>query len=83
MQQGSRFRLPPDLARLSRDEWEQILDQAMFCELDAGIVRNYIMLGMSQVDTGTEVDRVRSTIYRRRGKILERAREVAKNLNMI
>lgn len=80
----ARLRLPEDLAGLTRSEWEQILSEARYSQIDAEIVRIHIILGLAQVDTATELDRVRMTIYRRlRKNIYPRAREVAKKLNML
>lgn len=80
----ARLRLPEDLARLTRSEWGQIVSEARYSQIDAEIVRFYIMDGVAQVDTATELDRVRMTIYRRlRKNIIPRAREVANKLNMI
>lgn len=80
----ARLRLPEDLAGLTRSEWGQILLEARFSQIDAEIVRIHIMDGVAQVDTATELDRVRMTIYRRlRKNIYPRAREVANKLNII
>ena len=80
----ARLRLPEDLAGLTRSEWGLIVSEACFGQIDAEIVRIHIMDGVAQVDTATELDRVRMTIYRRlRKNIYPRAREVARKLNMI
>ena len=80
----ARLRLPEDLAGLTRSEWGQILLEARFSQIDAEIVKLHIMDGVAQVDTATELDRVRMTIYRRlRKNIYPRAREVAGKLQMI
>lgn len=80
----ARLRLPEDLAGLTRSEWGQILLEACFSQIDAEIVKLHIMDGVAQVDTATELDRVRMTIYRRlRKNIYPRAREVAGKLHMI
>lgn len=80
----ARLRLPQDLAGLTRSEWELILSEARFNPIDAEIVRIHIMQGVAQVDTATELDRVRMTIYRRlRKNIYPRAREVAQKLHMV
>lgn len=80
----ARLRLPEDLAGLTRSEWETILSEARYSQIDAEIVRIHIMDGVAQVDTATDLDRVRMTIYRRlRKNIYPRAREVANKLNMI
>lgn len=80
----ARLRLPEDLAGLTRSEWGQILLEARFSQIDAEIVKLHIMDGVAQVDTATELDRVRMTIYRRlRKNIYPRAREVAGKLHII
>lgn len=80
----ARLRLPEDLAGLTRSEWGLIVSEARFSQIDAEIVRIHIMDGVAQVDTATELDRVRTTIYRRlRKNIYPRAREVAEKLHMI
>lgn len=61
----ARLRLPDDLAGLTRSEWGQILLEARFSQIDAEIVKLHILDGMAQIDTATELDRVRMTIYRR------------------
>lgn len=80
----ARIHLPEDLAGLTRSEWELILSEARYNQIDAEIVRLYIIGGLAQVDTATEVDRVRMTVYRRlKRNIYPRAREVLRKLNMI
>lgn len=80
----ARPKLPEDLAGLTRSEWEQIISEACYSQLDAEIVRLYILQGVAQVDTATELDRVRMTVYRRlRTSIYPRAREVAQKLKII
>ncbi len=80
----SRLRLPCDLAGLTRSEWGLILSEARFSQIDAEIVRIHIMDGVAQVDTATELDRDRKTIYRKLHKIIiPRAREVANKLKLI
>lgn len=80
----ARLRLPRDLAGLTRSEWDLILSEARFSEIDAEIVRLYILMGVAQVDTATELDRVRRTIYRRLNKnIYPRAREVGQKLHIL
>ena len=83
MEYKSRKRLPEDLAGLSRDEWVEIAKQARFSALDRDIIKYHIILGESQITTGAYVDRDRKTVCRRMPYIIERAREVAKKLQMI
>lgn len=79
----ARIHLPTDLAGLTRSEWELILSEARYNQIDAEIVRLYIIGGLAQVDTATEVDRVRTTIYRRlRDRIYPRAREIIQKCNI-
>lgn len=79
----ARLRLPDDLAGLTRSEWEKIISEARYSQIDREIVRLHILDGLAQVDTATELDRVRTTIYRRlRRNIYPRAREVIKKLKM-
>lgn len=80
----ARLKLPSDLAGLTRSEWELIVREARYSQLDAEIVRMHILDGLAQVDTATELDRVRMTISRRlQRNIYPRAREVALKLNII
>ena len=80
----ARMRLPKDLAGLTRSEWEKIASEARYSEIDAEIVRLYIIMGVAQVDAATELDRVRRTIYRRLNKhIYPRAREVGQKLHIL
>ena len=80
----ARLRLPEDLAGLTRTEWGAILSEARYSQIDAEIVRIYIMDGIAQIDVATELDRDRKTIYRKlHGIIIPRAREVALKLKMI
>jgi hypothetical protein len=80
----ARLRLPEDLAGLTRSEWGMILTEARYSQIDAEIVRIYIMDGIAQIDTATELERDRKTIYRKLHRvIIPRAREVANKLNMI
>lgn len=82
MQEG-RYRLPVDLAGLLRSEWETIIEQANFDEIDEGIVRDCIISRYSQSYAATGIDRTRVTVSRRLPRIIARARDVAKKLNMI
>lgn len=77
----ARYHLPTDLAGLTRSEWELIISEARYSQIDREIVRLYILEGMAQIDAAAELDRVRTTIYRRLQKnIYPRAREVLKKL---
>lgn len=82
MQEG-RYRLPADLAGLLRSEWETIIDQAGFDEIDEGIVRDCLINKCSQAYAASGVDRTRCTISRRLPHVINRARDVASKLNMI
>lgn len=78
-----RLKLPDDLAGLTRSEWEKIISEARYSQIDAEIVRLHILDGLAQVDTATELDRVRTTIYRRlRKNVYPRAREIMEKLKM-
>lgn len=79
----SRYRLPPDLAGLLRSEWETILEQAGFDEVDEGIVRDCIISRYTQAYAASGVDRTRCTVSRRLPRIIDRARSVARKLKMI
>ena len=79
----STFKLPVDLAVLLRSEWETIIEQAGFDEVDEGIIRDCIIDRYTQAYAATGVDRSRSTVVRRMPHILVRAREVAAKLNML
>ena len=79
----SRYRLPPDLAGLLRSEWETILEQAGFDEVDEGIVRDCIIERYTQAYAASGVDRTRCTVNRRLPRIIDRARSVAQKLKMI
>lgn len=78
-----RCKLPPDLAGLTRSEWETIVDQAGYSTLDAGIVRTYILGRMAQVDAAAELDTTERTIRRHITPIIDRARCVAKKLDIV
>lgn len=82
MQEG-RYKLPPDLAGLLRSEWETIIDQAGFDEVDEGIVRDCLISKYSQAYAASGVDRTRCTISRRLPHIISRARDVAVKMKMI
>ena len=79
----STFKLPVDLAGLLRSEWETIIEQAGFDEVDEGIIRDCIIDRYTQAYAATGVDRSRSTVTRRMPHILARAREVAAKLDML
>lgn len=81
--QESRYKLPVDLAGLLRSEWETIIEQAGFDEIDEGIVRDCFMDKYSQAYAAAGVDRTRCTISRRIPNVIKRAREVAGKLNML
>ncbi len=78
-----RCKLPDDLAGLTRSEWETIVEQAGYSTLDAGIVRLYVLGRMAQVDAAAELDTTERTIRRHIHPIIDRARSVAKKLNIM
>lgn len=82
MQEG-RYKLPSDLSGLIRSEWEKIIEEAGFDEIDEGIVRDCIMDRYSQAYAAGGVDRTRCTVSRRMPHIIQRAREVATKLKML
>lgn len=82
MQEG-RYRIPSDLSGLLRSEWDRIIEEANFDEIDEGIVRDCILDRYSQAYAASGIDRTRCTVSRRLPKIIQRAREVAAKLNMI
>ena len=82
MQEG-RYKLPSDLSGLIRSEWEKIIEEAGFDEIDEGIVRDCIMDRYSQAYAASGVDRTRCTVSRRMPHIIQRAREVATKLKML
>lgn len=79
----SRYKLPNDLAGLLRSEWETIIEQAGFDEVDEGIVRDCLIERYTQSYAASGVDRTRVTVCRRLPKIISRARQVAQKLQMI
>lgn len=81
--QESKYKLPADLSGLLRSEWDRIIEEAGFDEIDEGIVRDCIMDKQSQAYAASGVDRTRCTISRRMPKVIKRAREVAAKLQMI
>jgi hypothetical protein len=81
--QDGRYRLPSDLSGLLRSEWDRIIEEANFDEIDEGIVRDCLMDKYSQAYAASGIDRTRCTVSRRLPKIIQRAREVAAKLNML
>lgn len=81
--QDGRYKLPPDLSGLLRSEWEKIIEEANYDEVDEGIVRDCIMDRCSQAYAAGGIDRTRCTVYRRLPKIIQRARVVAEKLGML
>lgn len=81
--QESKYKLPADLSGLLRSEWDRIIEEAGFDEIDEGIVRDCLMSKYSQAYAASGVDRTRCTISRRLPKVIARAREVAIKLQMI
>lgn len=81
--QDGRYRLPSDLSGLLRSEWDRIIEEAGFDEIDEGIVRDCLMDKYSQAYAASGVDRTRCTVSRRLPKIIQRARAVAAKLHMI
>jgi hypothetical protein len=82
MQEG-RYKLPSDLSVLLRSEWDRIIEEANFDEIDEGIVQDCILDRYSQAYAASGIDRTRCTVSRRLPKIIQRAREVAAKLHMI
>ena len=81
--QDGRYRLPSDLSGLLRSEWDRIIEEAGFDEIDEGIVRDCLMDKYSQAYAASGIDRTRCTVSRRLPKIIQRARAVAAKLNML
>lgn len=77
------YKMPSDLSGLLRSEWETIIEEAGFDEVDEGIVRDCFISKYTQIYAATGVDRAQCTISRRLPKIVCRVREVAKKLNML
>lgn len=75
-------KLPAELNGLLRAEWETIIEQAGFDEVDEGIVRDCFMSKYTQAYAASGVDRHRRTICRRMPAVIARAQEVAKKLKM-
>ena len=82
MQEG-RYKIPSDLSGLLRSEWDRIIEEAGFDEIDEGIVRDCLMDKYSQAYAASGVDRTRCTVSRRLPKIRQRARAGAAKLNML
>lgn len=78
-----RYKMPAELAGLMRSEWETIIEQANFDEVDEGIVRDCLISKYTQSYAASGIDRTRCTVSRRLPKIITRALAVAKKLNMI
>lgn len=81
--QDGRYKMPSDLSGLLRSEWDRIIEEAGFDEIDEGIVRDCLMDKYSQAYAASGVDRTRCTVSRRLPKIIQRARAVAAKLHMI
>lgn len=81
--QDGRYKMPSDLSGLLRSEWDRIIEEAGFDEIDEGIVRDCLMDKYSQTYAASGVDRTRCTVSRRLPKIIQRARAVAAKLNML
>ena len=81
--QDGRYKMPSDLSGLLRSEWDRIIEEANFDEIDEGIVRDCLMDKYSQAYAASGVDRTRCTVSRRLPKIIQRARAVAAKLNML
>lgn len=77
------YKLPADLSGLLRSEWETIIEEAGFDEVDEGIVRDCLMFHYTKAYAATGVDRHRNTISRRFPYVVNRVREVAVKLNMV
>lgn len=77
------YKLPQDLSGLLRSEWETIIEEAGFDEVDEGIARDCFIFRYTQAYAASGVDRTRCTVYGRLPKVIARVREVAKKLNMI
>lgn len=81
--QDGRYKMPSDLSGLLRSEWDRIIEEAGFDEIDEGIVRDCLMDKYSQAYAASGIDRTRCTVSRRLPKIIQRARAVAAKLNML
>lgn len=79
----ARVHIPEDLGGLLRSDWERVTEEACFDEIDAGIVRQYILRQLPQIDAAAELCIDRKTISRRLPSILVRARRTARKLHMI
>ena len=77
------YKLPADLSGLLSSEWERIIEEAGFDEIDEGIVRDCFISKYTQAYAASGVDRTRCTIARRLPHVVVRAREVANKLKIL
>lgn len=77
------MKIPEDLSGLLLSEWERIISEAGYCDLDAEIVRRYIVAKEAQIDVAGALCMERSTLSRHLPGIYARARLTAQKLNMI
>lgn len=82
MKNQSRFKLPLDLAGLTRDEWVAIVQQARFSEIDREIIRQTLILGRTQIEAGVYAECDRKTVCRHLKQIVKRAQEIRRKLNI-
>lgn len=69
---NNRAKLPNHLDNLSREEWENLINQYIKNENDREIAKLYYLDGWCQEDIAAEFDCCRKTIYKRLKDIAKR-----------
>ena len=68
----SRYQMPPELGRLSREDMEAVIRQANLGKRDEKIAQLYFVDKLPQVDVATELYLGRATVQRRLYGIMTR-----------
>lgn len=80
---GARFRLPGEIADMTRSEMELAIREARLDKLSEDIARLYLVDGIAQMDVAAELYIARSTVGRRIPAIVARIDNAAQRLKII
>lgn len=76
----ARIKLEPELACLSRSDWERLIYEANLGAEDSEVAKRYFIDHECQIDIAIDKDTDRTQISRRLSKMRKRLREVYKSI---
>lgn len=76
----ARIRIEPELAALSRSEWEKLIYEANLGAEDSDLAKRYFIDHQCQIDIAIDKDTDRTQISRRLGRMRRRLQDVYKKI---